>query len=247
MQACAVMHYEAITRKQRYCRKRASNRFQKGKWMQRFTFCMHWITSPLVLYIGCYMDRAWLFFFFFVCLFFSSGHCNRTIIKKNIIYMSPVSTEKRIFVTSGLHLTSVFSACGNVFNSIRVTKVAQTPSPQSRSFKVFVLLLSTAPPHCHHETSPGFMIIWNMKRWISYRHIHHLEMKKTDTTFIDNTRFENQKYSFFPIFFKLMEIHAICNGWGHWGLSCPWSLKAWAWVGLKWFESEPGMSQDQCC
>lgn len=194
MQACAVMHYEAITRKQRYCQKRASNRFQKGKWMQRFTFCMHWITSPLVLYIGCYMDWEWLFF---VCCFFLWPLQQNN--KKNIIYMSPVSTEKKIFVTSGLHLTSVFSAVGMFSTVYKSLKLHRPPHLRAGASKSLCCFLSTAPPYCHHETSPGFMIIWNMKRWISYWHIHHL--KKSDTTFIDNTRFENQKYSFYCFFF----------------------------------------------
>lgn len=66
----------------------------------------------------------------FFCLFFSfSGRSNRKI--KNIIYMLPFS--ERVFVTSRLHLTSVFNAVG-MFSTVDDSQSCTEPL-QSRSFK----------------------------------------------------------------------------------------------------------------
>lgn len=98
------MHYEAITRKQRYCQNAQAIGFKKASECNVLHFaCIELYPSCIVH--CCYMDWEVSF------LFFSSGHSNRKI-KKYYLHVAHLNREEDFFVTFRLHLTSVFSAVG---------------------------------------------------------------------------------------------------------------------------------------
>lgn len=152
--------------------------------------------TPVVLYSGCYMSVKFLY----------SGS-NRKI--KNISTCCP--SQKDFFITSRLHLTSVFSAMG-MFWAVDDSQSCTDPL-QSRSSIVSLLLFS-----------PFYLQVLIILAYVK------MGFKVAHPQLIDNTRFKPTAF------------------WSY-GNSCnlQWlrssgsflSLKVWAWVGLKWSESEP--------
>lgn len=163
------------------------------------------------------MDWEWLCFFF-------SVHSNRKI---NIIYMSPIVTEKIIFVTSGLHLTSVFSAEG-MFSTVWV---AQRPSPQSLKKRCAAFLHRRL--YYNRATFQGFDCGIHERTRFKMTHPPFEKKWHQSTTF--NTRFKQIMIK------KTYSYGNSCNLWWLRSLGVFLSLdsKVWAWEGLKWSESEP--------
>lgn len=98
------MHYEAITRKQRYCQNVQAIGSKKTSECDVLHFACSELHPSWIVH--------WLLHGLESSLFFS-GQSNKKIKNtKHNIYMLLISTEKRIYVASRRHLTSVFSAVG---------------------------------------------------------------------------------------------------------------------------------------
>lgn len=182
VQACAVMHYEAITRKQRYCQNAQAIGFKKASECNVLHF------ACIELHPSCIVH--WLLHG--LGSFFSSGHSNRKIKIKYYLHLSREEIFCHLQTASDISI----QCCGNVFNSRWCTKFHR-PSLQSRSLKVFVLLFFYCLLYCNHATPPHFDYMEYMKRWVPKWHSHHLGGGVTQIHHINRQHKIQTKKSFF--------------------------------------------------
>lgn len=168
------MHYEAITRKQRYCQNVQAIGSKKTSECDVLHFACSELHPSWIVH--------WLLHGLESSLFFS-GQSNKKIKNtKHNIYMLLINREENLCHLQTASDISI-QCCGNVVNNRWLTLKLHRPSLQSGSFKVFALLSSTA--FCP-------VTIYTFWRYGIYEKTGFEKSWHQSTTFIDDTRFKTK-------------------------------------------------------